>query len=388
MRGQKETGDREALKAGCDRFLSGHRPRRTGRAWLEELAASPVADLPPDRYGEGEAIAALETRVADLLGKEAGLFVIKGTIAQQCALHVHCDLRRSNGVVLHSKSHIDLDEDDAYERLHGLVGIRIGEDDAPFTASDLEALPELPLGVVVVELPLRRAGFKLVPWDELVAISDWCRGRGVPLHVDGARLWEAGAFYGREYAEIAALADSVYVSFYKGIGGLAGCVLAGERHFLDAVETWKSRQGGTVYTSFPLVIAATEGLARHLPRMGSYRQRAGELAHALAALPDVRIDPDPPHTNGFRLYLLGTCEALSEANLAIAASEHVWLFDRIEPAGVPGYAVIEVQIGDAAEDLANDEVVSLVAELVHIASALTDGLSQPRGEGLEAEPQP
>jgi threonine aldolase len=83
---------------------------------------------------------------------EAGRFVVKGVIAQQCALRVHCDRRRLRTVAIHPRSHVDLDEESAYERLHRLVPIRLGTDDAPFTVADLEQVTE-PLGAVVVELP-------------------------------------------------------------------------------------------------------------------------------------------------------------------------------------------------------------------------------------------
>jgi len=359
----KEGDTREAIKAGCERFLSRHRPRKTAREWLEELAASPAAELPPDFYGEGEAIASLEREVARLLGKEAGTFVIKGVIAQQCALRVHCDRAGVPTVVLHPKSHVDLDEDGAYERLHGLRGVRLGSEDLSFTLRDLDAVRE-PLGAVVVELPLRRAGFKLLPWEELAAISEWCRERKVPLHFDGARLWESGPFYGRPYSEIAALADSVYVSFYKGLGALAGCVLAGEETFVEEAKVWKTRHGGNVHTSFPCVISAKSRLERHLPKMAAYRDRARNLAEALSTLPGVRVAPDPPHANAFRLYLPGEREFLERAALDLASDELVWLFDKVESTGVPGFSFAEVQIGEAAGDLSDEEVVGLVTTVL------------------------
>jgi threonine aldolase len=73
-----------------------------------------------------------------------------------------------------------------------------------------------------LELPQREIGGLLPEWDDLVAQAAWTRERGIALHLDGARLWEAAPFYERSYAEIAGLFDSVYVSFYKGLGALAG----------------------------------------------------------------------------------------------------------------------------------------------------------------------
>ncbi|MGB8840737.1 MAG: beta-eliminating lyase-related protein, partial [Aliidongia sp.] len=284
-----------AIKARCRKILSGHRPR-TGRQWFEALATSPHAALMPDDYGDGEAVQALEHEVASLLGKPAAAFMPKGIIAQQAALRVWTDRCRRPIVALHPKCHIALDERDAVERLHHLSLTRLGGDAVPFTAGDLAAAGEL-FGAVTVELPLRRAGYKLPSWTELVAISDWCREHGVPLHLDGARLWESQPFYGKSLAEIAALGDSIYVSLYKGLGGLAGCVLAGPENFIAEARVWQMRHGGILPTSFPEVVSALDGLRHHLPLMAGYIARAQAIAAALAAVPGVRTVPAPPQTN-------------------------------------------------------------------------------------------
>jgi threonine aldolase len=350
------------IRQRCTRFLSGHR-RKTTRGWLASLAESPLADEPPDLYGEGAAINSLESEVASLLGKEAGLFVIKGIIAQLVSLRVWTDRSGSPNVALHRMSHIDLDEQNGYERLHGLRGIRLGDNNAPFGVSDLRGVHER-LGIVVVELPLRRAGFKLPAWDDLGAISEWCRERAVPVHFDGARLWESQPFYGRDYSEIAALADSVYVSFYKGLGGLGGCVLAGSSEFIAQTRVWKTRHGGNLVTAFPYVISAKEGLQMHVPQMGAYHRRAVTLAAALSAVPGVSIAPMPPHTNAFQIYLKGNQEPLERAALELAKSEGVWLFDWYGDTPIPGLVMSEISIGNAAGDLTDNEVAGFIEQLL------------------------
>lgn len=357
--------DRDEVRLGCKRALSGHR-RRSVRERLAALADSPLAVLPPDLYGEGEAIAALEGEVAALLGKPAAAFMVKGVVAQQAALRSWTDRAGRRTVALHPKSHIDLDEHSAYERLHGLAGIRLGRDCAPFTAADLAAVAE-GLGVAVVELPLRRAGFRLPEWDELVAISRWCRARSVPLHFDGARLWEAQPCYARPLDEIAALADSVYVSLYKGLDGLGGAVLAGTAEFIAEARVWQARHCGALVTAFPFVISAHDGLRRHLPRMGGYFERARSLAASLARVPGAAVAPAPPHCNAFQLYLPAGAAALETAHLALAQASGVWLFGRFADTALPGLAMAEVSIGDAADDVGDDEAVELVGRLVALA---------------------
>ncbi|MCE9523308.1 MAG: threonine aldolase [Alphaproteobacteria bacterium] len=349
----------------CTIFLSGHK-RKPVRQILTELAASPFADAAPDEYGDGELIRSLETQVAALLGKEAAVFSPKGVIAQQAALRVWTERSGSPLVALHPKSHIDFDETAAYERLHNLRPVRLGGDFAPFTVADLERVSER-LGVVTVELPLRRAGYRVLPWGDLTAIGDWARAHKVPLHLDGARIWECGPAYDRPYAEIAAIADSVYVSFYKGLGGIAGCVLAGSATFVAEAKVWLGRHGSALVTSFPMVISALDGLKHHLPKMPAYHARAQEIAKALAALPGVRIAPSPPSTNSFQVYLPGTVAGWNAASLALAETSGVSIFRRFAATPFADMVMSEVAIGDACEGFATSDIVSHVSHLIERA---------------------
>ncbi len=349
------------IKAACTRFLSGYRPL-SGEEWLKRIATSPLAGLLPDIYGDGAAVSALEKDVAALMGKETGIFIIKGVIAQLAALRVWCDRSGSQNVALHSKSHIELDEANAYERIMGLKGVRLG-DNYPFTLKDLQKIPER-LGVVTIELPLRQAGFKLPKWEDLMAISEWCRENKVPLHFDGARLWESSYYYDRPYTEIAALADSVYVSFYKGIGGLGGCVLSGSADFIKEVMVWKSRLGGNLFTAFPYVISAKQGLEKNLPRMAGYCARARTLAQSLQNVPGLTVVPEPPHTNAFQLYLPGEVETLKQASLEIARTEKVWLTGFFKETALQGISMAEVQVGEATEALSDEEICTLFQKLI------------------------
>ncbi len=355
----------DEVRMGCEWALSGHR-RRTVRQSLAALADSPLAGLPPDFYGEGEAIAGLENEVAALLGKPAAMFTVKGVTAQQAALRSWSDRSGCRNVALHPKSHIELDERSAYERLHGLAGVRLGTDHKPFGLSDLRKTAE-PLGAAVIELPLRRAGYRLPEWDELVAMSEWCRSRRVPLHFDGARLWEARPYYARPLAEIAALADSIYVSFYKGLGGLGGALLAGPESFIAEARVWHARHCGALATAFPFVLSASDGLRRHLPRMPGYFRRAQGLSTALAGVPNVTATPAPPQCNAFQLYLPANAKALKAAHIELARSSRVWLFGGFAETMFPDLAMAEVSIGDAAEDLSDDEAAELTARLVAAA---------------------
>ncbi len=352
--------------ANCRHFLSGHLPKAP-HAWLEEIAASSIADLQRDWYGEGPAIKRLEEEVAALLGKEAAVFVHKGVTAQQMALLVWTERSGKRTVALHPKSHIDFDEQNAYGRLLHLIGLRVGADHQPFTLQDLKNLHE-PIGAIVVELPLRQAGFKLPTWEELEAISQWAREQHIPLHFDGARLWESAPFYGRSYAEMAALADSVYVSFYKGLGGLGGCVLAGPTDFIEETRPWKTRLGGNLFTAFPYVLSAYEGLHHHLPKMPAYVARARKLAAALAELPGVAIIPNPPQTNSFQIYLPASRPALEKSLEHLATKEHIWLFGGLQETTFPALTMGEIAVGEATEQWTTEEIVGAIQALLEHAA--------------------
>jgi threonine aldolase len=343
------------LRGNAKRVLTHHQPVDPAKA-LEEIAHSHYARLQTDIYYDGSAVRALEERTASLLGKPAGLFFIKGVIAQHCLLRARVEERRSPCVAIHPLSHIDYDEANGIELLHDLQPTRLGRF-APFTAADLAGVgPQL--ACAVVELPLRRAGYLLPTWDDLLAISAWCQEHSVPLHLDGARLWEAAAGYRRTLKEVAALADSVYVSLYKSIGGLAGCVVVGEQCLLDRMKPWKTRQGGDVFAAYPYAISALIGLDRNLPRMREFVERARSLADALQAIDGIEVYPSPPHVNAFHVMLPWPKLELEEKHRAFVRKQGIWLFNAFLEAPLPNHSVAEVVIGDAADHYSDAEAAS------------------------------
>jgi threonine aldolase len=335
---------------------------------LRSLGHAAVSAL-PDLYGEGGDLAALEDEVAHLLGKPAAVFMPSGTMAQQCALRVWSDRSGHRAVAVHALSHLVLHEEDALEVLHGIRLEPIARERRPLTIEDLVTAPG-PYAALCVELPLRDAGYLLPPWEDLVDLCAAARDQGLPVHLDGARLWESQPFYDRSHAEIADLADTVYVSFYKGLGGIAGAALAGPRDVIEAARHWQHRHGGTLFSQFPHVVAAREGLSR-LDQFAAYAVRAGELAVALAALPGVRVFPEPPHTNAFRLFFDVDHAALSEAALVHAETTGEWVIGRTAAADVPGWSMTEFTAGPATLAWSVDELVAAVASTLSAARGHT-----------------
>jgi threonine aldolase len=361
---------RDAARRGCTRWLLGHGDIAP-QDWLAELvAAATETDL--DRYGEKGEVAALEREVAELLGKEAAVLMPSGIMAQQAALRSWADRSATSAVAVHGMSHLVVHELDALPELHGLRLQRLTSEPRQPTVADLEALAGR-LAAVTLELPLRDAGYLLPTWDELVAFSTAVHDRGVPLHLDGARLWESADHLGHSCADIAALADSVYVSFYKGLGGMAGAALAGPADLVAEARRWQRRHGGNLFVLLPYAVAARDGLRRRLPRMGDYAARARDLAAGLSGLDGVRVHPEPPHTNAFRLFVDVGRDHLVEAGLRIAEEQHVALVLGGEAAEVPGWAFTELTVGDATLDWAVDDQVAALAGQIDLARTLRAG---------------
>src|SRR5437764_4062874 len=211
-------------RAGCDRILSG-RPEQRIADRLVALAAA-AGDEPPDVYGDGGPVTALERRVADLLGTPAALFFPTGTMAQQVALRCWAGRTGNPAVAMHPLAHPEVHERHAYALVTGLHAVFPTREPRQPTAAEIRDLDE-PFGTLLLELPLRDAGYLLPTWDELVAIGAAARERGARVHLDGARIWESTPYLGRGLTEIAALAASVYVTFYKTLGEIYGAALAG-----------------------------------------------------------------------------------------------------------------------------------------------------------------
>jgi threonine aldolase len=184
-----------------------------------------------DVYGEGKLIDAFERKVAAKLGKPAAVFMPSGTMAQLIALRIWCDRAGSRRIAMHATSHLELHEERAYAHLHGLDVTLLGARERPTEARDLAAVLATgaePPAALLVELPAREIGGRLPVWGEIESLSALAHDRGVKLHMDGARLWEAREYFApRSLADVCAPFDSVYVSFYKGIGALAGAMLLG-----------------------------------------------------------------------------------------------------------------------------------------------------------------
>ncbi|TXS37270.1 threonine aldolase family protein [Streptomyces sp. OR43] len=343
----------------------------------EQLAAltagaATVTDLdrPADIYGNG-VVAELERRIAALLGTEDAAFFPTGTMAQQVALRCWAGRTGNPTVALHPLAHPEVHERGALSAVSGLRTVHPTHEPRLPTADEVRDFGE-PFGTLMLELPLRDAGFVLPTWEELEAVVAAARERDAVVHFDGARLWECAAHFGRELPEIAALADSVYVSFYKTLGGISGAALAGSASLIEEARTWRHRYGGQLFQQFPAALAALIGLDRELPKLPSYVAQARVVAAALseafteAGAGWFRVHPEPPHTHQFQVWLPYPADVLEEASLRQAEETGVALFRLWHPAaaGPPGVSFTEVTVAEAGLEWTAADVRAAAAEFL------------------------
>jgi threonine aldolase len=330
-----------ARRAACtDSFLG------NGLIKPPELLASIDHDAEPDLYGEGGVVADFEREVAGLLGKPAAVFLPSGTMAQAATLRVHADARGVRTVLWHPYCHLARHEDEAYARLHGLVGRPVGETTRLLTVEDLRGVAE-PVAALLLELPQRDLGGQLPSFEDLSVQVGWARERGAATHLDGARLWEATAGYGLAPAEIAALFDTVYVSFYKGVGALPGCCVAGSERDVAQVREWRKRLGGTLFALWPAAASARALLSQTLAEMPARMVHAQAVAAALAEVPGIRLVPATPQTPMMHLLLSTTGERFAANAKRLAEADGLWVWPRAVATEDPDVVRVELSVGRA-----------------------------------------
>jgi threonine aldolase len=342
----------------CDRFLVGH-----GRRSAADLLAEIDPGTEMDRYGTGGVVAELEDRIAALFGKQSAVFLPSGTMAQQIVLRVHADRRQRRTFVAHPACHLDWRELRGYQRLHGLAMRQAGDVRRPLTLDDLRSVAEPP-AALLVELPQRDLGGILPTWAELHAQLDWAHARGAATHLDGARVWESAPFYERSLAELVAGFDTVYASFYKLLGAIAGCCVAGEADVVAEVREWRTRHGGTLFGLWPYAASASAALDCRLPLMADYRDHAVAIAAALRELPDVEVVPDPPQTPMMHLLLRRDAAALRRGVLTVARDHGVWTFPRWFSGDTPTVQRVELVVGDATMRFTPGEVAEILGAVL------------------------
>jgi threonine aldolase len=353
-------------KASCEKFVHGHVPQKPGEEFALIAEYCRANDFAPDLYGAGELINSFEMKIARLLGFEAACFMPSGTMAQQIALKIYAAKAGSNSFVIHPTSHLELHEQRAYDHLLNLSAVMLGERNRLFTVEDVEKAAE-PFATLIIELPAREIGGQLPDWKELAEIKARVKKRGAFLHMDGARLWETKAFYRKSYAEICRGFDSVYVSFYKGIGALTGAMLAGDADFIKEARIWLRRFGGNLFQLHPFVASAARRFDAALKQMPKYMKRAKEVYKILQNIDGISVCPDPPQVNMFHLYFGASAEKLTEARDEIAGADKIWLANSFQRTALENVGYAEIYVGGGLLEIGDEELKSAFEKLVEFA---------------------
>lgn len=331
--------------------LAGHGPRNV--AVLKDAFESIDGKVSSDKYGQGSVIEDFQKQMADFLGKEDAVFFPSGTMAQQIALRIWCDEKNCKKVAYHPLSHLEIHEEDGLKKLHGIQSILLADKDRVIELEDVTSMSE-EVACVLLELPQREIGGQLPSYETLEAISSYCREKDIKLHLDGARILECLPYYEKTIKELCQLFDSVYLSMYKGIGGIAGAILAGERDFIAQSKIWKKRHGGDLISLYPYILSAETYFAQRKNRMGVYYTQAKELAMHFNACGGIFTIPEVPVTNMFHVHFYETPEKI--APILTQAQEIMNL-------GVSGYlrkekqgCSFEISIGDQYQKIPQQKV--------------------------------
>ena len=331
--------------------------------------------LDAEMYLGGPMVAALEAKIAGLLGKPAAMWCPTGTLAQGIAARIHAARTGSDNILLHPTSHLELHEERGYHFAHGLDATLIGEWSSPLTANDLQP----GAACAFIELPQRHNGGALPSWEALQAIKARAGALDLPLHLDGARLWSTRPFYDeRTYAAICEGFASVYVSLYKDIGALGGAVLAGDDDFIAKARLWQARFGGRIVSPVPMVPDALRLIDRRLELMPAFVARARALAAALSAVEGIVVTPQSPHVNMFHLRLPCDAPTAERGRDEAARQTGVWLGNRFWDLEDAPVCALEITAGEYLLGLPDDRLVDAVTVLAgHVAAAIRPGQTEP-----------
>ena len=168
----------------CLRHLGLH--KKDHQYWLNLINQSPYVKFESDIYNDGPLVELLEQRISHLVGKPQSLLFNKGTSCQLALLKTVCMNKGNDRICIHPQSHIAFDEEESYKYITGLEAVFVGNLNQPIEIEDLQELEETP-SVLVIEMPLRRAGFKLSEWDDLLKIKTASTASSAPPPADERR---------------------------------------------------------------------------------------------------------------------------------------------------------------------------------------------------------
>lgn len=259
------------------------------------------AELGDDVFNEDPTVHRLEEKVAALFGREAALLVPTGTMANLIGVGVHCG--RGDEAVMERRTHSFTYETGG---ISGLLGVLPAVVDCPEGWLGLEGLEGAIRGdnvhwprtkLALVENTANLSGGRVVPLDHMVSLLALCHRRGLALHVDGARIWNAAVASGNSLADYGAAADSLSCCLSKGLGCPAGSLVVGDRSLVEEGRRLRKMLGGGMRQSGVLAAAGLYALEHFLPRLEEDHHMATRLARVLRMVLDESCEVVEPETN-------------------------------------------------------------------------------------------
>ena len=265
--------------------------------------------LEDDSYSLGGNVEQLEKKCAEMLGKEAAVFMPTGTLANHLAIRKLCGVKPR--AIVQEQSHLYNDSGDCVTQLSNINLVPLAKACPYFTLEALKAAVAQaetgrvvnPVGAVMVESPVRRQSGKIMPFDEMKAVTDYCRDKQIGSHLDGARLYMMSGTTGILPADYAALFDTVYVSLYKYFGAPFGAILAGTAEFTDGLYHDRRMFGGGLASANFAAALALRGIDGFEERFNRAMARATTLFDKINALEGINVERFEHGSNIFPLKL-------------------------------------------------------------------------------------
>ncbi len=267
-------------------------------AMRQAMAQAEVGD---DVYGEDKTVRQLEETAAQMLGKEAGLFVTSGTQGNQVAILTHT--RHGQEVIVDADAHVFYYEVGAMAALGGLQTRPLAGERGMMDIAAIEAairpdnihFPET--GLICLENTHNRAGGTVLPLSYMAAVHTLATRYHVPVHLDGARLFNAVVASGESAADYAATVDSVQFCLSKGLGAPVGSILVGSSAFIERARKWRKMLGGGMRQAGVIAAPGIIALTQMVERLAEDHARAKRLAEGLANIRGLTVDVDRVETN-------------------------------------------------------------------------------------------
>lgn len=268
------------------------------QAMRQAMANAEVGD---DVFGDDPTVNALERRTAEVLGKEAAVYMPTGSMTNQVAIRAHTEA--GDELILDGESHTYYYEAGGPAALSGAMCRLLNGERGIFTAAQLKAafrprnVHVPPTKLVLIENTHNRGGGSIWPMDQLVEVTAVAHDAGLKTHLDGARLWNASAATGIAERDYAQHFDSISVCFSKGLGAPVGSVLASTAEFIARARRFRKQFGGAMRQAGIIAAGALHALEHHRARLKEDHANAKILAEGLATIPGVELVGGPPQTN-------------------------------------------------------------------------------------------